>query len=104
MIAKIGAAHNASLVSSADIRVLPADSFGGADRVRTDDPLLAKQVLSQLSYSPELRTQSKGLRTEWVSRGWLLRLVRLPTLPHTHKAQWSTSSRNTQSSVLSPQS
>ena len=52
MIAKIGAAHNASLVSSADIRVLPADSFGGADRVRTDDPLLAKQVLSQLSYSP----------------------------------------------------
>ena len=25
---------------------------GGADRVRTDDPLLAKQVLSQLSYSP----------------------------------------------------
>ena len=26
---------------------------GGADRDRTDDPLLAKQVLSQLSYSPE---------------------------------------------------
>ena len=25
----------------------------GADRIRTDDPLLAKQVLSQLSYSPE---------------------------------------------------
>ncbi len=25
---------------------------GGADRVRTGDPLLAKQVLSQLSYSP----------------------------------------------------
>ena len=25
---------------------------GGADRNRTDDPLLAKQVLSQLSYSP----------------------------------------------------
>ena len=25
---------------------------GGADRIRTDDPLLAKQVLSQLSYSP----------------------------------------------------
>ena len=24
----------------------------GADRVRTDDPLLAKQALSQLSYSP----------------------------------------------------
>ena len=27
-------------------------SSGGADRDRTDDPLLAKQVLSQLSYSP----------------------------------------------------
>ena len=28
------------------------ERFGGADRDRTDDPLLAKQVLSQLSYSP----------------------------------------------------
>ena len=27
---------------------------GGAGRDRTDDPLLAKQVLSQLSYSPVL--------------------------------------------------
>ena len=26
--------------------------FGGDERVRTDDPLLAKQVLSQLSYTP----------------------------------------------------
>ena len=26
--------------------------IGGDDRDRTDDPLLAKQVLSQLSYSP----------------------------------------------------
>jgi hypothetical protein len=26
--------------------------IGGADRDRTGDPLLAKQVLSQLSYSP----------------------------------------------------
>jgi hypothetical protein len=25
---------------------------GGGDRIRTDDPLLAKQVLSQLSYAP----------------------------------------------------
>ena len=25
---------------------------GGGDRARTDDPLLAKQVLSQLSYTP----------------------------------------------------
>ena len=33
---------------------LPNHKFviGGADRDRTGDPLLAKQVLSQLSYSP----------------------------------------------------
>lgn len=35
------------------MRIGPAG--GGADRVRTDDPLLAKQVLSQLSYSPSGR-------------------------------------------------
>ena len=29
-------------------------SLGGAERDRTADPLLAKQVLSQLSYSPNL--------------------------------------------------
>ena len=29
-------------------------SLGGADWNRTSDPLLAKQVLSQLSYSPAL--------------------------------------------------
>ena len=29
-------------------------NFGGAGRVRTDDPLLAKQVLYQLSYDPKL--------------------------------------------------
>jgi hypothetical protein len=30
----------------------PKRSFGGAGRDRTDDLLLAKQALSQLSYSP----------------------------------------------------
>ncbi len=33
-------------------RGLPAARRGGDERVRTDDPLLAKQVLSQLSYTP----------------------------------------------------
>src|SRR2546426_3946641 len=33
--------------------------LGGADRNRTDDPLLAKQVLSQLSYSPVLSAQDR---------------------------------------------
>ena len=30
----------------------PGQDPGGGDRIRTDDPLLAKQVLSQLSYAP----------------------------------------------------
>src|SRR5262245_19647479 len=30
----------------------PKTSLGGADRVRTGDPLLAKQMLYQLSYDP----------------------------------------------------
>ena len=33
---------------------------GGADRDRTGDPLLAKQVLSQLSYSPVLVDTSEA--------------------------------------------
>ena len=35
-------------------------SAGGADRDRTGDPLLAKQVLSQLSYGPKLMGQTGG--------------------------------------------
>ena len=34
--------------------------FGGADRDRTGDPLLAKQVLSQLSYSPTISVVGLG--------------------------------------------
>ena len=36
------------------LEVLPFHSHpsGGDERDRTDDPLLAKQVLSQLSYTP----------------------------------------------------
>jgi hypothetical protein len=32
------------------------EKFGGRDRDRTGDPLLAKQVLSQLSYTPTAGT------------------------------------------------
>ena len=44
-------------------------ALGGAGRNRTDDPLLAKQVLSQLSYSPilggkSLRLMPRALRLE----------------------------------------
>ena len=44
----------------------------GGDRVRTDDPLLAKQVLSQLSYAPAARFQA-GRRTDQLASrlaGW----------------------------------
>ena len=34
--------------------------YGGAERDRTADPLLAKQVLSQLSYSPNSQKRSSG--------------------------------------------
>jgi hypothetical protein len=39
--------------------------FGGRDRARTGDPLLAKQVLSQLSYTPTpiILSHYDGLRT-----------------------------------------
>ncbi|CQR38334.1 hypothetical protein THICB6_60124 [Thiomonas arsenitoxydans] len=33
---------------------------GGGERDRTDDPLLAKQVLSQLSYTPRVNSSSGG--------------------------------------------
>ena len=43
--------------TSTNLMVIPClragpESNGGRDRVRTGDPLLAKQVLSQLSYTP----------------------------------------------------
>ena len=41
---------NTTMVSSKEIDFLL--ETGGGERDRTDDPLLAKQVLSQLSYTP----------------------------------------------------
>ena len=38
----------------------PSQAFGGGERVRTDDPLRARQVLSQLSYSPSVRLSPLG--------------------------------------------
>ena len=32
---------------------MPSIKLGGGERVRTDDPLRARQVLSQLSYTPK---------------------------------------------------
>jgi hypothetical protein len=44
---KAGQANNRRLLAC------PSTSNGGGERDRTDDPLLAKQVLSQLSYTPD---------------------------------------------------
>ena len=41
-------------------------NLGGGERDRTDDPLLAKQVLSQLSYTPRIRGQESGIRDQSV--------------------------------------
>jgi hypothetical protein len=41
-------------------RCLAEAGAGGADRIRTDDPLLAKQVLSQLSYSPLVTARAEA--------------------------------------------
>ena len=41
-----------TFTSSKDIPHLDTNRIGGAERDRTADPLLAKQVLSQLSYTP----------------------------------------------------
>ena len=42
-----------------------SDVTGGGERDRTDDPLLAKQVLSQLSYTPGL----SAAKTAWFETG-----------------------------------
>ena len=51
---------------------LNTNRFGGAERDRTADPLLAKQVLSQLSYSP----------SSSIAKGSLQRLGNLPRQYH----------------------
>ena len=46
-----------------DLFPLPLGS-GGDERDRTDDPLLAKQVLSQLSYTPVSFREPQKLNNE----------------------------------------
>src|SRR2546428_14174122 len=56
--------------------ISPQPQFvGGADRDRTDDPLLAKQVLSQLSYSPGSKKQKSESRSQKSSRAQALLLL-----------------------------
>jgi len=66
-------------------RHLPSAStpieFGGAERDRTADPLLAKQVLSQLSYSPSSSIASKHrcLKVRQQSASGTQRSIRQPS-------------------------
>jgi hypothetical protein len=55
---------------------MPIEKDGGAERDRTVDPLLAKQVLSQLSYSP-LKIRLTDRRDKVVGLG----RFELPTSP-----------------------
>ena len=52
---------------------------GGARRDRTDDLLLAKQALSQLSYGPNQRTDDGRQRTDKTSIRRLSSAVRRPS-------------------------
>ncbi len=51
--------------SKDNFRQFNTNRFGGAERDRTADPLLAKQVLSQLSYSPNLSIDRLPHREWW---------------------------------------
>ena len=47
-----------------------SQGFGGRNRARTCDPLLVRQVLCQLSYSPEVSSPERmsrdaGMRTQY---------------------------------------
>ena len=46
------------------VRVKPAAGAGGAEETRTPDPLLAKEVLYQLSYGPRTSVGVSGLEPE----------------------------------------
>ena len=70
-------------------RCLAEAGAGGADRIRTDDPLLAKQVLSQLSYSPLVSSARKGRKTIDRRKWWAREDLNLR--PHAYQARALTS-------------
>ena len=50
----------------------PDSHIRGDDRIRTGDPLLAKQMLSQLSYSPSAKRARRAPRiAERGGSGWI---------------------------------
>lgn len=52
---------------------LPKQKPGGGGRDRTDDPLLAKQVLSQLSYAPNAEAHASTALKQALQRTWWAR-------------------------------
>jgi hypothetical protein len=61
--------------------------FGGGERDRTDDPLLAKQVLSQLSYTPSSQSIKDRMSSAFVllPRIWWV-WMDLNHRPHAYQA------------------
>ena len=54
-VVSLGQAQSSGLSVWTEPSRLVLQQNGGGERDRTDDPLLAKQVLSQLSYTPVVR-------------------------------------------------
>ncbi len=65
-VADFGEPRRANHISKT---VLCIVKFGGAEGTRTPDPLLAKQVLSQLSYGPTCAIQDT-IRCLWQTQPW----------------------------------
>jgi hypothetical protein len=74
----------------------PRFAGGGGERIRTDDLLLAKQALSQLSYTPGQRSENTTQRSDLFSdlrhliSGWWAR-EDLNLRPHAYQARALTS-------------
>lgn len=65
------------LTTLRQLAIKPSLSFGGGKRNRTDDPLLAWQALSQLSYTPRkdesivlLLAAMRGLRAKILAKNF----------------------------------
>ena len=79
-------------IRTADLQVMSLMSYyfstprylGGGDRDRTCDLLLAKQPLSQLSYTPKILWCPRRDSNSHTFRHWLLRPACLPISPPGH--------------------
>ena len=74
-------------------------SIGGDNRIRTDDPLLAKQVLSQLSYTPEIEVVGPSGLEPPTSRLSVVRSSQLSYGPASSQASHPSLPRRRESSL-----